>query len=109
MRLPWAASGFSGQNSIHSDTLDLGNTAHGWHRSGKQKRPGGCRTRHNVEVVSAIKQLILRGIVTGRFHAVWGRSSVWLERCPVTAEVAGSSPVVPAIDSKRFRFNWHPL
>jgi hypothetical protein len=27
----------------------------------------------------------------------WGRSSVWLERRPVTAEVAGSSPVVPAM------------
>src|ERR1035437_3353133 len=26
-----------------------------------------------------------------------GRSSVWLERRPVTSEVAGSSPVVPAI------------
>ncbi len=28
---------------------------------------------------------------------VWERSSVWLERLPVTQEVAGSSPVVPAI------------
>ena len=28
-----------------------------------------------------------------------GRSSVWLERQPVTLEVAGSSPVGPAIDS----------
>ena len=27
---------------------------------------------------------------------VWGRSSIGLERCPVTAEVAGSSPVAPA-------------
>ena len=26
-----------------------------------------------------------------------GRSSVWLERLPVTQEVAGSSPVVPAL------------
>ena len=28
-----------------------------------------------------------------------GRSSVWLERRPVTSEVAGSSPVVPANSS----------
>jgi hypothetical protein len=27
---------------------------------------------------------------------LWDRSSVGLERCPVTAEVAGSSPVGPA-------------
>ncbi len=27
---------------------------------------------------------------------LWGRSSAWLERCTVTAEVAGSSPVGPA-------------
>ena len=26
----------------------------------------------------------------------WGVSSVWLERRPVTSEVAGSSPVLPA-------------
>ncbi len=32
-----------------------------------------------------------------------GRSSVWLERVPVTHEVAGSSPVVPAIDRVRNR------
>lgn len=29
--------------------------------------------------------------------AAWGVSSVWLERRPVTSEVAGSSPVLPAI------------
>jgi hypothetical protein len=38
----------------------------------------------------------------------WGRSSVWLERCPVTAEVAGSSPVVPAIQNKALKLEWHP-
>ena len=27
---------------------------------------------------------------------LWGRSSAWLERCTVTAEVAGPSPVGPA-------------
>ena len=27
---------------------------------------------------------------------IWGRSSVWIERRPVTPEVAGSNPVVPA-------------
>jgi hypothetical protein len=27
----------------------------------------------------------------------------------VTAEAAGSSPVVPAIDSKQFRFNGHQI
>ena len=30
----------------------------------------------------------------------WGRSSVWLERLPVTQEVASSSLVVPAIIRK---------
>ena len=30
----------------------------------------------------------------------WGVSSVWLERRPVTSEVAGSSPVLPAIAIK---------
>jgi hypothetical protein len=29
--------------------------------------------------------------------------------CPVTAEVAASSPVVPAIDSKDLRINWRPI
>lgn len=28
---------------------------------------------------------------------LWGRSSAWLERCTVTAEVAGPNPVGPAI------------
>ncbi len=28
--------------------------------------------------------------------SAWGVSSVWLERRPVTSEVAGSSPVLPA-------------
>ncbi len=32
--------------------------------------------------------------------AAWGVSSVWLERRPVTSEVAGSSPVLPAIANK---------
>ena len=32
-----------------------------------------------------------------------GRSSDWLERCPVTAEVAGSSPVARAIKDKKAR------
>ena len=27
---------------------------------------------------------------------LWGRSSVWLERLPVTEKAAGSSPVAPA-------------
>ena len=31
-----------------------------------------------------------------QFHSsLWGRSSVWLERRPVTPEAAGSSPVAP--------------
>ncbi len=31
----------------------------------------------------------------------WGRSSVWLERLPVTQKAASSSLVAPAIDSGR--------
>ena len=30
-------------------------------------------------------------------ETLWGCSSVWLERLPVTQEAAGSSPVTPAI------------
>jgi hypothetical protein len=36
----------------------------------------------------------------------WGRSSVWLERFPVTEEVAGSSPVGPAIKAQLFYKNF---
>ena len=35
----------------------------------------------------------------------WGCSSVWLERLPVTQEVAGSSPVTPATIDNRFQLN----
>lgn len=36
------------------------------------------------------------------FEQRWGRSSVWLERLPVTQKAASSSLVAPAID-------WTPL
>ena len=32
---------------------------------------------------------------------IWGRSSVWLERLPVTQKVTGSSPAVPAKSKKK--------
>ena len=40
---------------------------------------------------------------------VWERSSVWLERMPVTHEVAGSSPVVPAILLKKGQYLYCPF
>ena len=36
----------------------------------------------------------------------WGCSSVWLERLPVTQEVAGSSPVTPATFGLRIVFSF---
>jgi hypothetical protein len=39
-----------------------------------------------------------RGVIFSQF---WGSSFSWLERLPVTQEVAGSSPVAPANFTKR--------
>ncbi len=40
------------------------------------------------------------GVKSGEFSKIlWGRSSVWLERLPVTQEVASSSLVGPASNS----------
>ena len=44
-------------------------------------------------------------------NSIWERSSVWLERMPVTHEVASSSLVVPAIKREPFMgsfFICHP-
>ena len=35
----------------------------------------------------------------------WGCSSIWLEHCPVTTEVAGSSPVSLVIKLKNITFS----
>ena len=37
---------------------------------------------------------------------LWGCSSAWLERLPVTQEAAGSSPVTPAKINVNYEFNF---
>ena len=44
----------------------------------------------------SITEALTRFQLFVRIEGVWGGSSVWLERFPVTEEVAGSSPVHPA-------------
>ena len=66
-------------------------------------RPSRTQTKRNGRIERNSLWQDRRFYVTSRpfvEETIWGRSSVWLERCPVTAEVAGSSPVVPAIHSK---------
>ena len=43
---------------------------------------------------------ILISATNAQADVVWGVSSDWLERRPVTSEVAGSIPVLPAIAIK---------
>src|SRR5205823_725439 len=64
-------------------------------------RPGansGSEQRERTELRGRPSRVSIKLVVTLR-----GRSSVWLERRPVTSEVAGSNPVVPAIPSNHLQ------
>jgi hypothetical protein len=61
----------------------------------KVKRP--CEQRDQAQSAQ-IKKTLHFLIFSDKFVMIesWGRSSVWLERLPVTQEVEGSSPFGPA-------------